>query len=121
VKPFQPHWFARDDHPEQQCEPCSPSPLIPSTWALLTSRRGVAASRIIAVLESADRDPSLIAKGALNFVIVGAGPTGAEMSGTLGDMTQCIVKDVYKDLDLSKAQLVTRMDISARASIDVSQ
>ena len=31
-------------------------------------------SRLIAVLESADRDPSLIAKGALNFVIVGAVP-----------------------------------------------
>jgi hypothetical protein len=28
-------------------------------------------------LESADRDSSLIAKGALNFAIVGAGPTGA--------------------------------------------
>src|SRR5258708_20678708 len=62
-------------------------------------------SRIIAVLESADRDPSLIAKGALNFVIVVAGPTGAETAGTLGDMTQRMLKDVYKDLDLSKAQI----------------
>jgi NADH:ubiquinone reductase (H+-translocating) len=62
-------------------------------------------SRILAVLESADRDPSLIAKGALNFVIVGAGPTGAEMSGTLGGMTQHMFKDLYKDLDLSKAQI----------------
>jgi NADH:ubiquinone reductase (H+-translocating) len=62
-------------------------------------------SRILAVLESADRDPSLIAKGALNFVIVGAGPTGAEIAGTLGDMTQRILKDFYKDLDLSKAQI----------------
>ncbi len=62
-------------------------------------------SRILAVLESADRDPSLIAKGALNFVIVGAGPTGAEMAGTLGDMTQRMLKHVYKDLDLSKAQI----------------
>jgi NADH:ubiquinone reductase (H+-translocating) len=62
-------------------------------------------SRILAVLESADRDPSLIAKGALNFVVVGAGPTGAEMSGTLGGMTQRMFKDLYKDLDLSKAQI----------------
>jgi NADH dehydrogenase len=62
-------------------------------------------SRILAVLESADRDPSLITKGALNFVIVGAGPTGAEMSGTLGGMTQHMSKDLYKDLDLSKAQI----------------
>ena len=43
-------------------------------------------SRILAMLESADRDPSLIAKGALNFVIVGGGPTGAEMAGAFGDM-----------------------------------
>ncbi len=62
-------------------------------------------SRILAVLESADRDPSLIAKGALNFVIVGGGPTGAELSGTLGGMTQRMFKDLYKDLDLSKAQI----------------
>jgi NADH:ubiquinone reductase (H+-translocating) len=62
-------------------------------------------SRIVAVLESADRDPSLIAKGALNFVIVGAGPTGAEMAGTLGDMTQRMLEFVYKDLDLRKAQI----------------
>jgi NADH dehydrogenase len=62
-------------------------------------------SRILAVLESADRDPSLIAKGALNFVIVGAGPTGAEMAGMLGGMTHGGLKDVYKDLDLSKAQI----------------
>ena len=63
-------------------------------------------SRILAVLESADRDPSLIAKGALNFVIVGAGPTGAELAGTIGEMTQWTHKDVFRDLDLTKAQIV---------------
>src|SRR5580698_6893274 len=35
-------------------------------------------SRILAMLESAERDPSLAAKGVLNSVIVGGGPTGAE-------------------------------------------
>jgi NADH:ubiquinone reductase (H+-translocating) len=63
-------------------------------------------SRIVAVLESADRDRSLIAKGALNFVIVGAGPTGTELAGTIGDMIQRGLKDVYQDLDLSTAQIV---------------
>ena len=62
-------------------------------------------SRILAVLESADRDPSLIAKGALNFVIVGGGPTGTEMAGALGDMIQLALKDLYKDLDVSKAKV----------------
>ena len=62
-------------------------------------------SRILAVLESADRDPSLIAKGALNFVIVGAGPTGAEMAGTLGDMIHRGLKDEYPNLPLSEARI----------------
>ncbi len=55
-------------------------------------------SRILAVLEAADRDPSLIAKGALNFVLVGAGPTGTEMSGTLGDMIHRALKEEYPNL-----------------------
>src|ERR1700743_1118308 len=52
-------------------------------------------SRILAVLEAADRDQSLIAKGALNFVLVGAGPTGTEMAGTLGDMIRHALKEEY--------------------------
>src|ERR687886_142533 len=63
-------------------------------------------SRILGVLESADRDPSLIAKGALTFVVVGAGPTGTEMAGALGDAMQRSLKSEYKDLDLSKAQII---------------
>ena len=42
--------------------------------------------------KSADRDPSLVAKGALNFVIVGAGATGTEMAGAFGDMLQSSLK-----------------------------
>src|SRR5919198_4884043 len=43
-------------------------------------------SRIIGVFEDADRDPSLIDHGALNFVLVGAGPTGVELAGSLADL-----------------------------------
>ena len=53
-------------------------------------------SRILAMLESADRDPSLIAKGALNFVIVGGGPTGTEMAGAFGDMLS-IAEETARD------------------------
>src|SRR5271170_361518 len=49
-------------------------------------------SRILAMLESADRDPSLIDRGALNFVIVGGGATGAEMAGAFGDMLLTALK-----------------------------
>ena len=68
-------------------------------------------SRILAMLESADRDPSLIAKGALNFVIVGAGPTGTEMAGAFGDMLQSSLKrktrnQPYKDLAVDQGQIL---------------
>ncbi len=62
-------------------------------------------SRILAVMEAADRDPSLVAKGALNFVLVGAGPTGAEMSGTLGDMLHRALKEEYPNLPLNEARI----------------
>ena len=67
-------------------------------------------SRILAMLESADRDPSLIAKGALNFVIVGAGATGTEMAGAFGDMLQASLKRQtskrgYRDLAPDQAQI----------------
>ncbi|MGB8886459.1 MAG: NAD(P)/FAD-dependent oxidoreductase [Candidatus Korobacteraceae bacterium] len=54
-------------------------------------------SRILAMFESADRDPSLVAQGALNFVIVGAGPTGTEMAGAFGDMLQASLKRKARD------------------------
>ena len=43
-------------------------------------------SRILEVFEAADRDPSLIEQGALNFVVVGGGPTGVELAGALADL-----------------------------------
>jgi NADH dehydrogenase len=62
-------------------------------------------SRILAVLEAADRDPTLIAKGALNFVLVGAGPTGTEMSGALGDMIHRAFKEEYPNLPFNQANI----------------
>jgi NADH dehydrogenase len=62
-------------------------------------------SRLLAVFESVDREPSLIEKGALTFVVVGAGPTGLETAGALGDLIQRMRPDLYKNLDLSKARV----------------
>jgi NADH:quinone reductase (non-electrogenic) len=59
-------------------------------------------SRILAVLEAADGDPSLVEKGALNFVLVGAGATGTEMAGTLGDMIHHALKEEYPNLPLNQ-------------------
>lgn len=67
-------------------------------------------SRILAMLESADRDPSLIEKGALNVVIVGAGPTGTEVAGAFGDMLRRSLKrrtgQAYADLGSDRAQIL---------------
>jgi NADH:ubiquinone reductase (H+-translocating) len=68
-------------------------------------------SRILAMLETAERDPSVVAKGALNFVIVGCGPTGAEMAGAFGDMLLLALKKKaserpFKDIAAEKAQIL---------------
>ena len=62
-------------------------------------------SRILAVFEDADRDGSLIDQGALNFVIVGGGPTGVEMAGALADLVHETMSAEYGDLAVSAAQV----------------
>lgn len=63
-------------------------------------------SRILAVLELADRDPSLEDKGALHFVIVGGGATGTEMAGAFGDALRSFPKKRLVNIDISKAGIV---------------
>src|SRR5262245_57080347 len=42
-------------------------------------------TRLLTVLEDVDANPARINEGALNFVIVGAGPTGVETAGAMAD------------------------------------
>src|SRR4051794_11273642 len=62
-------------------------------------------SRIIGVFEDADRDPALLDQGALNFVVVGGGPTGVEMAGALADMIADTMTVEYRDLAVSAARV----------------
>jgi NADH dehydrogenase len=67
-------------------------------------------SRVLAMLESAHEDPALIEKGALNFVVVGAGPTGTEMAGAFADVAHGWKNRkghgrVYKDLTFERVQI----------------
>jgi NADH dehydrogenase len=62
-------------------------------------------SRIIALFEAADRDPTLIERGVLNIVIVGGGPTGVEMAGALADLIEETIGVEYHDLPVSAAQI----------------
>ena len=62
-------------------------------------------SRILAIFEAANRDPSLLDKGALNFVVVGGGPTGAEIAGALSDMLEDTLKSEYHDVPAERAKI----------------
>ena len=62
-------------------------------------------TRILSVFEHADRDPSLLDRGALNFVVVGAGATGTEVSGALADMVHETMTAEYHDLAVHAARI----------------
>jgi NADH:ubiquinone reductase (H+-translocating) len=62
-------------------------------------------SRILAVFEDADCDPKLVDQGALNFVIIGGGPTGTEMAGALADMIHFTMRAEYPDLAVKYARV----------------
>jgi NADH dehydrogenase len=62
-------------------------------------------SRILTVFEDADRNPKLLERGALNFVIVGGGPTGTELAGALAGMIHGAMTDEYPDLAVKHAKV----------------
>ena len=62
-------------------------------------------SRIIGVFEAADRDPSLVDQGALNFVVIGGGPTGVETAGALADLIHGTIASEFHELAVSAAQV----------------
>jgi NADH:ubiquinone reductase (H+-translocating) len=62
-------------------------------------------ARIIAVFEEADRDPTLMARGVLNFVVVGGGPTGVETAGALADLIRDTMTIEFQDVPVAKAEI----------------
>ena len=62
-------------------------------------------SRILALFEDADRSPGLVERGALNFVVVGAGATGVEVAGALADLINDTMSIEYRDLAVSAARI----------------
>ncbi len=61
---------------------------------------------ILTQFERASAHPELVDRGILNFVIVGAGPTGVELAGALVELFDHALKNDYPDLDLSKAKVI---------------
>jgi NADH dehydrogenase len=62
-------------------------------------------TRILTLFEDADRDPSRLDQGALNFVVVGAGATGVELAGALADLVHDIMPAEYHDLAVNAARI----------------
>ncbi len=62
-------------------------------------------SRLFEVFEDAERDPSRIDKGALNIVVVGAGPTGVETAGAVADLVTHVMPKRYRDLDVTRTKI----------------
>jgi NADH dehydrogenase len=62
-------------------------------------------SRIFEVFEDADRNPKLLDRGALNFVIVGAGATGVETAGALADLINDVMPGRFHGLAISAARI----------------
>ncbi len=63
-------------------------------------------SHLINGFELADRDPSLVAAGALNVVIVGGGPTGVELAGAITELYSKVLAKDFPNLDVSATRIV---------------
>lgn len=63
-------------------------------------------NQILERFEAADRNPSIVEEGALNFVVVGAGPTGVETAGALSDLFYNLLPNDYHHLATDQAKII---------------
>jgi NADH dehydrogenase len=64
-------------------------------------------TRVIQAFEEADRDPDRINDGAIDFVVVGGGPTGVEVAGALSEMIHTTMATEFPAFaDRAKVHLV---------------
>lgn len=89
--------------------------------------------RILLAFETAEREPDPAKRRSLlNFVIVGAGPTGVEMAGTLAELARYTMRGEFRNIDPTEANIVLvegldrvlptyPPDLSARAARDLEK
>jgi NADH:ubiquinone reductase (H+-translocating) len=87
--------------------------------------------RIFLAFEAAEREPDPEKRRALmTFVIIGGGPTGGELAGTLGELAHGTLKDNFRAIDPAQAQILLLEgaerilatfppDLSAQAAADL--
>src|ERR1700710_977587 len=63
--------------------------------------------RILVAFERAERETDPARRAALlTFVIIGAGPTGVELAGTIAELAQDTLPSDFRNIDTSKARVV---------------
>jgi NADH:ubiquinone reductase (H+-translocating) len=78
------------------------APDIKSVESALEVRR-----RILTAFEAADSEPDPTRRAAwLTFVIVGAGPTGVELAGQIGEIARHAVRSDFRDVDTGDARIL---------------
>src|ERR687891_1272566 len=63
--------------------------------------------RILLAFERAEREPDVARlRALLTFVLVGGGPTGVELAGTLAEIARQTLRDEFRSIDTSRARIV---------------
>jgi NADH dehydrogenase len=63
--------------------------------------------RILLAFERAEREEDDVRRGELlTFVLVGGGPTGVELAGTLAEIARQTLRDEFKAIDTARARIV---------------
>lgn len=63
--------------------------------------------RVLLAFELAERETSLYgASSPLNFVVVGAGPTGVELAGAISDISKTVMRPDFRAIDPARARVV---------------
>lgn len=89
------HYFGHGDWAEQ-------APGLKTVEDALDIRR-----RILLAFEAAEREPEPAKRRAwLTFVIVGGGPTGVELAGTLGELAHSTLKKDFRNIDPAEAKIL---------------
>jgi NADH dehydrogenase len=63
--------------------------------------------KILLSFEAAEREPDPeIQKEWMTFLIIGAGPTGVELAGTIGELARTTLRNDFRNIDTSKAEII---------------
>lgn len=63
-------------------------------------------NHLLGCFERADADPGAAGDGATTVVVIGAGPTGVELSGALVELRDMVLRKDFPRLDLDRARVV---------------